>query len=237
MRDEEYVYFQDLKEKKVTGYSARKQRSHCGKAGCKLPSDYLTKKEIKNMSGEVKSYRLNEPMMFDEFRSMPDDLQEAYLKAIREKYNASDTQIAKMMYTSQASLRQYLVKKGLNRSGRWSGKEVWDKEGFYAWAYGIPKAEEVAAEEEQPVEVPEEVIEDETPIIEEVPCEPVEKVPFVDIPESELKRDRSTARNYAYPISGSMNFEGMAQDIMALLDAVLFGKNIKMSVSWEVCND
>ena len=79
MDDEKYVFFQDVREKKVTGYSARKQRSHCGKAGCKLPSDYLTKKEIKNMSGEVKSYRLNEPMTYAEFRLMPEDLQKTYI--------------------------------------------------------------------------------------------------------------------------------------------------------------
>ena len=88
MEDEKYVFFQDVREKKVTGYSARKQRSHCGKGGrVKFPSDYLTKKELKNMSGECKSYRMNSPMKWLEFRFMPRDLQIAYIKAIKEKYN------------------------------------------------------------------------------------------------------------------------------------------------------
>ncbi len=74
MEDEKYVYFQELKEKKVTGYSARKKRSHCGKGGrVKLPSDYLTKKELKNMSGECRSYRMNSPMKWHEFKAMPKD--------------------------------------------------------------------------------------------------------------------------------------------------------------------
>lgn len=238
MEDEKYVYYQDLKEKKITGYSARKQRSHCGKAGCKLPSDYLTKKEIKNMSGECKSYRLNEPMSLEEFRTMPDDIKITYIKLIREKWNAPNVAVAAMMGTNKDVMYRELKRLGLTDGVR--GHKVWEKEGFYAWAYGIPKKEETLEEilEEtqgecvecyETVEEPVEVIEEEIPVAEEVP--------FVEIPKSELKIDRSTARNFAYPISGSMNFEGMAQDITAVLDALLFGKNIKMSVSWEVCND
>ena len=150
MNDEKYVFFQDVKEKKVTGYSARKQRSHCGKGGrVKLPSDYLTKKELKNMSGECKSYRMNSPMKWQEFKAMPDDIQETYLKILREKYNVSDTQLSKMFGTSQGTCNQYLKKKGINRTGHHSGAQAWDKEGFYAWAYGVPKAEECQSVQEE----------------------------------------------------------------------------------------
>lgn len=148
--------------------------------------------------------------------------------------------IGKMMGIERAHLSKYL-REVLGFEKFPHGNHTWDKEGFMAWAYGIPKKEEQTLEEileetqgecvefYDTVEEPVEVIEEETPVAEEVP--------FVEIPKSELKNDRSTARKYAYPISGSMNFEGMAQDIMAVLDAVLFGKNIKMSVSWEVCNE
>lgn len=85
MKDEEFLFHSDCHEKKVTARSARNTRTHNGKRGkVKFPSDYLTKKEIKAMSGEVKSYRLNEPMSWREFKAMPDDIKVTYIKLLRE---------------------------------------------------------------------------------------------------------------------------------------------------------
>jgi hypothetical protein len=231
MEDEKYVYYQDLKEKKSTGYSARKQRSHCGKGGrVKLPSDYLTKKELKNMSGECKSYRLNEPMKWAEFKAMPEDLQRTYIAAIRAKYNAPISAIAEMMGYLDNHLGKYLVHTlGMERRPR--GNQKWDKEGFWAWVGGVPKQEEPAEVEQEvfEVEMTAEEAKEVLEILDEIkPCE--------EIPNPGIKVNYSEGRKFAYPISGNMNFEGMAQDALALLDAVLFGKNIKLSVSWEVCD-
>ena len=35
------------------------------------------------MSGECKSYRLNSPMSWDEFKAMPDDIKITYIKLLR----------------------------------------------------------------------------------------------------------------------------------------------------------
>ena len=222
MKDEEYLFYQDLREKKTTGYSARKMRTHCGKGGrVKFPSDYLTKKEIKNMSGECKSYRLNEPMRYDEFKAMPDDLKIAYILAIREKYKAPNVAIAKMMGTTKDAI--YLVTKKLGIVNDTRGNKKWDKDGFMQWCYGVPadKEEEPAAEEATVEEV----------VVPEVPCETVEE----EIPAIEEK-DTIVLPKMVVPTSGTMNFEGDTYDILKTIGVLLGGANVKMCVSWEVCD-
>lgn len=251
MRDEEYFYFQDLKEKKVTGYSARKQRSHCGKAGCKLPSDYLTKKEIKNMSGECKSYRLNEPMSIVEFRSMPEDLQKTYIMALRQKYNAPVSAIGQMLGIERAHLSKYL-REVLGFENFPHGNHSWDKNGFKEWAYGIPKQEDQTLEEileethgecvacYETVEEPVEVIEEEAPVAEDCPYKQIPnpgiKVNLINA-EEELKKEAEIRFKKCVPTTGSMTYEGKTFNILSSLADLLGNANVVLSVKWDVVED
>lgn len=240
MRDEEYIFYQDVREKKVTGYSARKQRTHCGKAGrVKLPSDYLTKKELKNMSGECKSYRLNSPMTFGEFMAMPEDLRIVYINAIREKYNAPNTAIAKMMGCGKDRLHDVLKELGFANGKK--GPKRWDKMGFAEWCYGTPVAEETMQEE--PVEIPQidvpaedvepKVIgEDVTAVNEEVTaCDP-------DIEDDAARlcehHANVVADVYAIPETGSLTFTANATQIMNTLCSLLGDKKVCLHVEWTV---
>lgn len=239
MKDEEYLYYQDLREKKTTGYSARKQRTHCGKGGrVKFPSDNLTKKEIKNMSGECKSYRLNEPMKWKEFLAMPDDIKIAYIKAIREKYGATNIAIAKMMGVHKDALWRVLNKLDMN-SGK-KGNVKWDEKGFMEWCYGVP-----AEKEEEPVAEEVEAIPAEEAVFPEVTCAdvevatPVEECPYKQIPNPDIKVNlikEDSAPAMAVPHSGSLSFEGKTRDILTTLGVLLGGANIKVCVQWEVCD-
>lgn len=50
--DEQYTMIQDSREKKSIAASAFKQRTHCGKCGgVRLPSDSMSKKELKVLYG------------------------------------------------------------------------------------------------------------------------------------------------------------------------------------------
>lgn len=228
MEDEKYVFFQDVREKKVTGYSARKQRSHCGKGGrVKLPSDYLTKKELKNMSGECRSYRMNSPMKWQEFKAMPKDLQIAYIKAIKEKYDPPIVAIAKMMGCERANLSRYLTSLGFEKGER--GHHPWDKMGFAEWCFGVPKTEEnQSVPEEVKEEIPVEVAE----VVEEVlstsllPNDVLEK--FCETVEKEEKNV------CAIPESGSLTFTGNPVTILNTLGNLLSYRNVTLSVNWNV---
>lgn len=62
MTDEKFVFTSDVADKKRTARGAHNKKAHAGKGGkVKFPADYMTKKELTAMSGEVKSYKMNSP--------------------------------------------------------------------------------------------------------------------------------------------------------------------------------
>ena len=138
MKDETYVFISDVKERGSIGRSARHKKTHAGKGGrVRLPSDNLSKKELMKMSGECKSYRLNEPMAWKEFKTMPDDIKVTYIKLLRQKFNPPVTQISKMMGVTEACVRRELERLSLTDGKKRSGRMLWDKEGFWAWVHGV----------------------------------------------------------------------------------------------------
>ena len=160
MKDETYAFISDVKEKKVTARSARHTRTHCGKGGrVRLPSDNLSKKELRQMSGECKSFRLNEPMAWKEFKAMPDDIKVTYIKLLQQKFNVPFVHIGKMLGCAQNTISGEIIRLGLSEGKNCKGRsKKWDKDGFYAWVNGVKKL---------PTPVPEEPTEE--PVIEEVP--------------------------------------------------------------------
>ena len=169
--DEIHDFYEDCKDKKSTAQSARHARSHCGKGGrVKFASDYMTKKEREAMNGECKSYRMNDPMSWEEFKQLPDDLKVIYISALRKKYNVTDAALAEMLGIDRTWFKRMVVN-ALKLDGGKPGHRVWDKEGFYAWWHGA-KGDAV-----KPSETPvEEDVEDsdETPVEEDVEEEDAE---------------------------------------------------------------
>lgn len=194
------------------------------------------------MSGECKSYRLNEPMKWHEFLAMPEDIQVTYIRLIREKWNPPIVVLANMMGCDRANLSKYLKSLGFDKAKR--GTHPWDKTGFAEWAYGIPAENKEEPDEEVKDEVPVEAceipVEEYDPVEEEIPATNEENISFVEVPNPRIKVNlikEDEAPAFAYPISGSMNFEGKTKDIINTLSALLLGKKVKLSVSWEVIND
>ena len=159
MKDETYVFISDVKNKGSVARSARHRKTHAGKGGrVRLPSDNLSKKELQKMNGECKSFRLNEPMKWQEFKAMPDDIKATYIKLIRQKFNPPGTMIAQMLGVTEATVRRELARLNLTEGQR-SGRMKWDKEGFWAWVHGVdklptPVIEEVTEEPSQEEQIP-----------------------------------------------------------------------------------
>lgn len=96
--DEAWDYIQDCKEKKALGNQARYRRGHNGKSGyMKTAADYMTKKQLRAMDSEVKTYRMGSPMKWEEFNAMPDDLKKMYIKKLRKDFNVPDEELAVAM--------------------------------------------------------------------------------------------------------------------------------------------
>ena len=205
------------------------------------------------MSGECKSYRLNEPMGWKVFLEMPDDLKITYIKLIREKYNAPGKDIAKMLGTNQNYYSREIGRLGLSLGQNCRGGQThWDRDGFYAWAYGLPKTEDCqsvqeAVKEECPVqythyEVPAEA---EQEVIEtEATDEEAEEIPeilgeewiFAVMEERDVRQESKAIRK-AIPTTGSMTFEGKTEDILLAIAGLLEGANVLLSVKWDVVGD
>ena len=143
--DEEYEFRRDCGEKKRTAASSHKQRTHAGKGGrVRFPSDFKSRKELKAMNGECVTYKLGDPMIWDEFKKLPDEYKIMYIKGIREKFGAHDGRIAGMMGIDRKTFQLYLVdlKVGLDQDYNYV---VWDEEAWNMWAFG--KREETVVEE------------------------------------------------------------------------------------------
>lgn len=66
------------------------------------------------MNGECKVYRLNKPMGWELFKQLPDDMKIAYIKALRETYNAPTKEIIKMLGVSRYTYGETLRRLGIS---------------------------------------------------------------------------------------------------------------------------
>ena len=213
MKDEKCVYIQDLKEKKIIGRGSFNKRSHCGGSGKKKwAAELMTNKELAKMNGELKTYRLNDPMTWKEFKALPDDIKVMYIKCIRERFNPFDKAISQIMGNDNSCLSVELKRLGLNQGG--NGKRgKWDKEGFEAWARGEKPTE---AYQSLPKPTEEEV----TEVTEETE-EPKAEEHIIEIPK-------------AMPMSGHLRFEGKVDDILKAVAAILGGANVNLTINWDI---
>ena len=115
------------------------------------------------MNGECKSYRLNDPMTWKEFKLLPDDLKVTYIKLLRAKFDVPDVELVKMFGTNKDSLSRFWNVLGL-RVPRRNVYREWKKDEWYAWLNGVDIL---------PTPVPEEPTEE--PVIEEVAITQEEK--------------------------------------------------------------
>ena len=111
MKDEEYVFYQDIKEKKSTARGAFHKKGGSKSKKCTLPHEYLSKKEIEKMNGPITTWSMNKFYKYAEFKSMPADIQEAYLTTLIKKYRVGIGAIAKyVMECRSTSLFHYIAK-------------------------------------------------------------------------------------------------------------------------------
>lgn len=228
MTDEKFVFFSDLREKKKTATGAHHKRSHCGKGGAvKFPSDFMTKKEREAMNGEVKSYKLNDPMTWAEFNAMPDDIKVTYITALRNKFNASDTNIAKMLGVSQPTFSETSRRLGI--PSKRSGRAKWDADGFAAWVHGVP----VDAKKET-VEEPatcDEATHTLTP--DEMPYLHGSVRTFSGSPGFAFGMEKKSAP--LVPCRGQMTLQGKASEALDTIRTVLGDASVTITVHW--CTD
>ena len=86
--------------------------------GCSLPSDYLTAAQKRRLNGPVSTYKLDEPMNWESFKAMPEDLQKKYILNLQETYQANDKMIAKLFGKSDVTVGEHRKRLGLKPTGK-----------------------------------------------------------------------------------------------------------------------
>ena len=234
MTDEKFAFIEDVREKKRTATGAHHKRTHCGKGGAiRFPSDFKTKKELKAMNGEVKSYKLNDPVSWAEFKAMPDDIKRTYITALRKKYNVSDKKIAEMLGVEQTYFSSACRKLGIKSTRK--SREKWDADGWYAWVNGVKleakeEAEETPVSEEKLEKCDEEVLE------QAEKCDVAENSAENGFVFRFDKEGITIAKEVqpAIPGWGQMELEGTVAECAKTLEMLLADRRVKLAVSWTV---
>lgn len=107
MNEIELNFHKENREKKNIGHSAYKKSG--GRRGkCRMPSDYLTKKQKEGLNSKVESVTLNKPLSWSEFISLNKNLQKEYMKNLIEKYGARQSDMAEMFSIDRSNLCRWL---------------------------------------------------------------------------------------------------------------------------------
>ena len=261
MPDEQYVMISDSIEKKKIAHSSHNRKTHCGKGGrVKFPSDYLSKKELKAMNGDVKSYNLNRPMTWEEFRSMPQDLQIMYIKKLRNEFGVPDIVLSKAMGVCKSSFSKAMrdLNLSLGKSAGATGKKWLNSEKsskFYEYWNKFNKeekaVEEDSIEDETEVEsikeasISKEFAQIGTYVTENTSSTKITNDP-VTIPEPSqsyyLAHDfdkyavssTKEPEHITIPTGGRLSFDCKFDDAVKVLESILSGTNVRLNVDWIV---
>lgn len=96
MTDAELIMRSEAKEHKANGRAVYNRASRGGSKHCHLPSDNMTKAQLKKMNGDVIVLQMNKPIPWKEFKKYHPDLQREYLENLVKNYGARQVDIANM---------------------------------------------------------------------------------------------------------------------------------------------
>lgn len=118
MKDEEFVFYEDVREKSITARS-----SHNRARPARRPQiNNYTKGELKKLNGPVHSYNLNEPMTYEAFRALPETIRAEYLQGLVDKYAIGPNALAKYFGRSGPTMSAMCRKLGVKVGGHASHK-------------------------------------------------------------------------------------------------------------------
>lgn len=198
------------------------------------------------MNGVCKSYKMNDPMTWADFKDMPDDLKVSYITALRKRFGCPDKYIAEMMGVGARYL--ILILKDLGCSAGYGSPKKWDKEGFYAWMSGAEKAVKSCEVEIESEDAVSEAVEEAVSEVEDslVDIRPDGEAPMCGHEEAESNIGECSnhickCKSHVMPVipkRGSMTFEhNDADDALATIKSLLNNMKVNIAISWECVNE
>jgi len=74
----------------------------------KLPADYLTAGQRKELNGMAVTYSMDKPHTYLELLAFPKDIRKEYLEGIKQKYKPSLADLTKMLHTKKENVQSML---------------------------------------------------------------------------------------------------------------------------------
>ena len=197
------------------------------------------------MNGDVKSYNLNKPMTWEEFRRMPQDLQIMYIKKLRNEFGVPDSVLGKAMGVCRSSFSKAMrdlnlsLGKSSGATGRqWLNSEKSSKFSEYWNKFNNEKT------------VEEDSAKDETEYVKETDISEEKSNDYTMDDADELfhygtkynsGRYPSTTVDHivepehiTIPTGGRLSFDCKFDDAVKVLESILSGTNVRLNVDWIV---
>lgn len=171
MTDVEFILREDARSKKSSGRGVYSRKRGSKSKSCTLPSDRLTEKQKKELSGEVKTYNLSVRLSYEEFKQLPPDLMAEYINKLVSTYGANFNDIAHSMGITRETLGVFRDAHPVFPKFKPGGRSAWAKPTATEWAefledkrYSNGAVRFVDAEDVKPVhDEPEDIQEEKEP--------------------------------------------------------------------------
>ena len=160
MKDEVFEFISDIKEKKqtATGY-----RHKVRNTGCKLPFEFMKKKELNALNGECITRDLSKPIPWKEFIKLSKDVQQEQLEAWANCYGGGWRIVAILADTNLTNVHNYAYNHKISGcSEKEFGKKNIEKAQFVADVFYGRTGEAVEDEEAKNIVI--------APVVEKEEC-------------------------------------------------------------------
>ena len=98
--------FDCMKKKQLAGQAKYRKRGSKSKK-CSLPSDGMTNKQWKERCGPVITYNPNKPMVWEDFKKLPDHIQTEYITNLQHKFGVTAVDLSKMFGVQPLTVRKH----------------------------------------------------------------------------------------------------------------------------------
>lgn len=152
MNEAAQVFYADVREKKRTSYGVH-NHNRTGKGRVRFPSDHLTNKQRREMSGPMRQFDMSGPMPWQDFKQMPEDLRGEYLRNVIERFHPTQQAMADMFHISKSTMIRTLNELRIRVTGKGRSTPAWN-----AWLSAAqiqPEAPDEIADEDLLIGVPE----------------------------------------------------------------------------------
>lgn len=218
----DWMLNEEVRAKKSTANGARHRKRGSKSKKCNLSTDGMTRKQWLERCGEIMTYNMNKPMVWDEFIKLPTHIQKEYLTGLVEKYSATASDLGKMFGANPREVSSFCKQDeiGIHFSpGKRMNKE--QREAFEAFLYQDKKeiVEDVSAD--NPIDVSKDVpMEDKRE----------ESCPVIDIDNTKASGDMAMTE-FKLTFDGKFNRDMLYNSIISMIPK---GTKVKMEIKCDI---